>query len=228
MPKIVDHGERRREIAAAVLRVVVRDGLGGVTLRSVASESGWSTGVLSHYFDNKRALLHGSLKEAARQVGVNLKAIGGRRRPGIEVIQALLEESLPLDARRRALCQIFCYFYGEGVSGGPTAEQLQSYYDTWRLHVREAIVAGQEEGSVRRDIDPALTAESLVAVADGLGLQAVLDPVALPATRQREQVAAWISFLAAPEASAEAAPVRDNQDLGESNRLGSHELIAHE
>ena len=40
MPKKVDHGRRREEIAEAVCRLAGRQGLDGVSLRQVAAEAG--------------------------------------------------------------------------------------------------------------------------------------------------------------------------------------------
>ena len=57
MPKIVDHEQRRSELAAAVWRLASRDGLEAVTLRAVSAEAGWSTGALNHYFSDKEKLL---------------------------------------------------------------------------------------------------------------------------------------------------------------------------
>ena len=195
MPRIVDHEERRREVANAVLRVVARSGLNGVTMREVAAASGWSTGVLNHYFEDKRHLLHEALVEISRQAGHNLSKAAKSRRAPLSTLRALLEESLPLDSRRAALCQIFSYFYGEGAAGGSTAEELSAYYAVWRGFVRDAIIAGQADGSIRSDLDPHLTAEVLVSVADGLGLQATFDPRTLPPKRQRQQIEAVIDML---------------------------------
>ena len=47
MPKEVDHNERREELLEAVWRVIARDGMEGTTIRGIAKESGWSTGVLA-------------------------------------------------------------------------------------------------------------------------------------------------------------------------------------
>jgi AcrR family transcriptional regulator len=195
LPRIVDHEERRREVAAAVLRVVARSGLNGVTMREVAAESGWSTGVLSHYFDSKRHLLHAALVEVSRQAGHHLRTAAGLQRAPLDTLRALLEEMLPLDERRTALCQVFSYFYGEGAAGGSTADELSSYYRVWRHFVCDAIVAGQADGSIRDDVNPELMAEVLVAMADGLGLQATFDMMALPAERQRKHVEALVHFL---------------------------------
>jgi len=57
MPRIVDHEERRAEVAAAVWRIVSRDGLEAATVRRVAAETGMSTSVVSHYFAGKDELV---------------------------------------------------------------------------------------------------------------------------------------------------------------------------
>ena len=77
MPKVVDHELRRRELARAALRVIGRDGLEAATTRAVADESGWSTGVLKHYFDDKDHLLHEALRELER---MNLERFERARR----------------------------------------------------------------------------------------------------------------------------------------------------
>lgn len=196
MPKIIDHDERRREVANAVLRVVERSGLSSVTLREVAAESGWSTGVLNHYFEDKRHLMHEALMEISRQAGHNLIEASASKRSPVAKLRALLEEMLPLDERRMALCQVFSYFYGEGATGGRTAEELASAYRFWRRHVEEALIAGQANGSIRRDVDPKLVAQMLVSIADGLGLQATFDKETLPPRRLKQHVNLILRFLA--------------------------------
>ena len=46
MPKVVDHEERRRELAHAVWRVIRRQGVDRASVRTVALEAGWSPGAL--------------------------------------------------------------------------------------------------------------------------------------------------------------------------------------
>lgn len=50
MPKIVDHDQRRRELAEAAWKVITEVGIDGATTREIARASGYSTGVLAHYF----------------------------------------------------------------------------------------------------------------------------------------------------------------------------------
>ena len=57
MPKIVDRGQRRDEVAAALWRLAHREGWNAVSLRRVAAEAGLSLGSLQHYFAGMDDLL---------------------------------------------------------------------------------------------------------------------------------------------------------------------------
>ena len=69
MPKVVDHEQRRRELAAAVWRVIGREGVAEVSIRAVAAESGWSTGALRHYFATRAELLAFACEEVIASSG---------------------------------------------------------------------------------------------------------------------------------------------------------------
>ena len=56
-----DHAVRRRAVSAAVWRVLAHRGFGGLTVRAVAAELGTSTGVVTHYFTSKDALVRHAL-----------------------------------------------------------------------------------------------------------------------------------------------------------------------
>ncbi len=57
MPKVVDSDERRARLIAATSDAIARDGLAHVTLRTIARSAGWTTGIVTHYFADKRELL---------------------------------------------------------------------------------------------------------------------------------------------------------------------------
>ena len=57
MPRQVDHGQRRLQIARAVWSVMATRGLDAVSLRSVAAEAGISMGRVQHYFRSKDAMI---------------------------------------------------------------------------------------------------------------------------------------------------------------------------
>ncbi|HEX5199311.1 TetR/AcrR family transcriptional regulator [Paractinoplanes rhizophilus] len=114
MPKVVDRRQRRKELAAAVWRVIVRDGVAEVSIRSVAAESGWSTGALRHYFATRAELLAFACEEVIAQVTdrlatmpvpADLRAAAG----------AVLLETMPVDERRRTEAEIAFAFLALGL-----------------------------------------------------------------------------------------------------------------
>ena len=62
MPKIVDHDDRRADIARAAGRVLVRKGIESLTLRDIAREANCSPGILAHYFRDRTEILAHALE----------------------------------------------------------------------------------------------------------------------------------------------------------------------
>jgi AcrR family transcriptional regulator len=193
VPKIVDHDERRRDIAHAVLRVIARDGVRGADLRSVARDAGWSTGVISHYFGDKQGLLVGALREAAQTVGDRMLAIS-RLGDSSGRVRALLEAGMPLDEERAATCRIFYHFASDGISDPIFRAELATYYAEWRGAVAVAVTDAQASGQFSTS-DANELAESLVALAEGLGVQCLFDPQAMPPSRLRARLSNMIARL---------------------------------
>lgn len=63
MPIQVDLAERRAAIADATVRVAAREGLQAVTIRSVATELGASTTIITNYLPTRTALLVNALQQ---------------------------------------------------------------------------------------------------------------------------------------------------------------------
>lgn len=61
MPKLINHEERKQEIAQAVWAVLAREGIRGVSVRTVAAEAGISTGSLRHVFPSHEEMMLFSL-----------------------------------------------------------------------------------------------------------------------------------------------------------------------
>ena len=89
MPIQVDLTERRAAIADATVRVAAREGLQAVTIRSVASELGASTTVITNYLPTRTALLVNALQQIEST--------------WLEELEAELVGDNPRDALRRAM-----------------------------------------------------------------------------------------------------------------------------
>lgn len=57
-----NHEARRQRIAEIVLRVIAREGLEAATVRRIAAEVGFSTAVVTYYFENKQDLLFSAFR----------------------------------------------------------------------------------------------------------------------------------------------------------------------
>jgi len=194
MPKLVNHDERRIQIAEAVLRVVAREGVRGVTIRDIAAEADWSIGVITHYFDDKQALLVAALAQATARVRARMEEASVITDPKKRIC-ALLEAGMPLDPARTATCRIFFYFWAEGAVDKAVRAELARGYVWWRVAVRKAIEAARTEGLFPSLPADALT-EMLVGVAEGLGVQGMFDAKAMPPEHLRVRLRQMVGHLA--------------------------------
>lgn len=185
MPKLVDHGARREALAAALWRVVTRDGVEAASVRRVAAEAGWSTGSLRHYFDSQPALLAFAMELVIERVTRRVQAIAGPETPR-ELAERALQEVLPLDAERRAEMQVWLAFTTRSF----VDPELRALRDRAHVGVRELCAsAAQLIGAGPAD------AERLHALIDGLAMHAVLDPATTTPARQRELLAAELDAM---------------------------------
>lgn len=108
VPKLVDHDDRRRLIARAAWAVISREGVAAASVRSVAAEAGLSTGALRHYFADQGSLLLFAARYTMERIGRRMTAqLGDRGRPDVTVVQACLEELLPLDEERHTETAVY-------------------------------------------------------------------------------------------------------------------------
>lgn len=197
MPKVVDHEQRREELAAAVWRLAAHEGLESVTVRRVADEAGWSTGALVHYFSDKEELLLFAFRTVADRVGRRMAATEARTADPLELARAMLAEGLPLDRERQEEVRVWFAFLGLALTRPALARAQRVTYRSWRDRVAEHLCAAQRDGAIRPGADAAAEAAALVALVDGIAVQASFEPRRFPAARQRELVDARLDELRA-------------------------------
>jgi len=185
MPKIVDHHQRRAEIAQAAATVLTRDGLDGFTTRQIAAEAGFSKGILDHYFADKGELFITVLELFYASVNDRVR-VATKDRRGRDALRAAMLELLPLDAirRREAIAEIS--FAAHSLSD-PT---LRRWYRSERRRLKERMVDFIEalERNDRVELNVAVDAavDVLLSLMDSLSLQSVIrDDL-----REAEQIAA--------------------------------------
>ena len=180
MPKIVDHEQRRRELAEALWRVIAVSGPAAVSIRSVAAEAGLSPGALRHYFRTREELLVFAMELAEERVVARVLHQRENQDPEatmVERVAAFAEQMLPLDRIRRAEYQAWeaAGLLGEDDPG------RQERWDKQRLLYRQlvAALAGTAIATPPQPHpDPWVEewAEHLHTYIDGLALQLMVTP----------------------------------------------------
>lgn len=105
MPPRMDHEARRAELAGAVWRVVREQGVGAVSVRTVAQEAGVAVGSLRHVFPTRAELLEFSTELIVRRATERIAAVPAED-DTVRHAQRVLDELLPLDAERRTEMEV--------------------------------------------------------------------------------------------------------------------------
>ena len=173
---MVDHDERREEIAEAAWRVIEREGLTGADLRGIAREAGYTTGVITHYFRDKRELMASAFgllvdRSTARMSRASTEA----------GLMEALAQVLPLDEERRREATIWLALVSASLTDPELAKGLRLRYRQARQAMSPVFRAALEE--VRGE-DPEDLGDELLAVVDGITVDALSDPERYPPVRQ--------------------------------------------
>ncbi len=167
MPKMVDHEQRRHEIAIATWRAIDELGVDGTTMRAIAERAGCTTGRLNHYFESREDVLVGALRHAHRQAAQRMTAaLAGRT--GRDALRSVLLEALPLDHERRTEWKVWITFWAQALATDSLRDEHERRYREWR-HLLATLVAGATLGRSRAEISH--ITDTLLAVVDGTGIQ---------------------------------------------------------
>jgi AcrR family transcriptional regulator len=176
MPRVVNHEERREEIVEAAWRVIEREGLAGADLREIAGEAGYTTGVITHYFRDKRELVtsaFGLLVDRSMSRMAKALAEAG--------LMEALAQVLPLDEERRRETTVWLALVSASLTDPQLAEELKLRYRQARKAMLPVFRKSFEEVPGE---DPEEIGDELLAMVDGITVDALSDPERYPPGRQ--------------------------------------------
>jgi AcrR family transcriptional regulator len=175
VPRLADHDARRAEIVEGLWRMLRRDGIAGVSVRTVAAEAGLSPTALRWYFPTQDALLRtamaGTVTSGAERVMPLLAEAVDRK--GVE---RMLLELLPVDERQRADPEIYLALAAHARSSPALATISEETGAGIRRLARRAVDVLVTSGELRPELDPEATAFCLDALVQGLIFQGCARP----------------------------------------------------
>ncbi|HEY6482941.1 MAG TPA: TetR family transcriptional regulator C-terminal domain-containing protein [Steroidobacteraceae bacterium] len=191
MPKIVDHDQRRDQIALVACRVVAEHGFDQATIVRIAREAGYTTGMVAHYFDTKQDIIIAALRLILRRIEERLTRPAG---PSVDLL-TVLSEALPLDEPRYIECAFWTAFWGQ-VSADRRLRRINSWMHREYMRLFERCLSqgwpqwAQLAPAVREQV-----LRSVVTFINGVTASAVASQSDWPASRQLEQLRLQLCLL---------------------------------
>ncbi len=184
MPRFVDHESRRELVTATAADLIASGGVDALTVRGVAAAAGFSTAVVSHYFEDKRDLVRSTYLAAANRATERFE---NTVRADGRTLASCLEALLPLDEESRRDWQLFVSFWGTAASDAELAAMQRKRVRSARVRVYN--VLRDDFGPAAEDAELRAAARTLLTIVQGISTQAVFDPRDWSARRQVTELA---------------------------------------
>lgn len=166
--RIVDHEERRREIAEVAMDLIAREGLEATTLNRIAKEMGASIRVITHYFADKDTLLFWVYRLMAQQGQEALSEVLARNPADLA---RMLTTMCGGDEASLKRWRVYVAFWDKATRSPQFAAEQQLWIERTLELVGE--VVGAMLGPLA-DVRP--LARELLSLVHGMSVQRILDP----------------------------------------------------
>lgn len=168
-------------------------GFAGLTLRAVAAEVGATTGLLTHYFPTKDALVEYALDLLEQRTVSRPRRQAGE---GLAAVRDALLDILPLTPEATDSNRIWVSSWDTALSDPVLSTGYARKYAQSRDRLTERVAAAQELDELPPG-DPADIAAGAQAFVLGLVVQVLFDPAAFPPQRQVELLDDYLAALTA-------------------------------
>jgi AcrR family transcriptional regulator len=192
MPKIVDHAQRRDEIAHVACQVVAQYGFEQATVARIARAAGYTTGMVAHYYESKQDIILAALRLILLRIEERLTR---ERASGEADLLGVLSEALAIDAQRFTECAFYMAFWGQ-VSADKKLKRLNIWVhrEYMRLFARCFAEHWHEWAAWPPPVRDQVL-RSVVTFINGLTASAVTSPGDWPAAKQTEQLRLQLDLL---------------------------------
>lgn len=194
MPKIVNHEERRGDIAQVALRVIAKYGIEKTTVRRIALEGDFSSGTLAHYFRDKADLLAFAFQYIADRDHDAIVARAAKAAPGLERLRISLDQLIYAPSKRGGVA-VSIGFWSVAL-GNPELTRMHKHnYDRWRRFVRSFLREAINLGQIALKVPLDDTIDLMVGAVDGLCVAMSLESSRFPPQRRSQMVDRLLSTL---------------------------------
>lgn len=199
MPKIVDHQQRRDVLAEVAAITIANIGLENTTIREIARQSGYSKGIIEHYFDSKEDLIASALAWLNRRYQLRVAEKIGQRQ-GLAALRIRLEQTLPLCEQSVQEWKVRLRFWSLAAINARFQTVQSSRWQAARDAFASDLRNAQKLGEVSPDLQPVEATDQILFFTSGISAAALHSPDSVSQRQLRQCIDLCINQLTAVQA----------------------------
>ena len=194
--------ERTRErLLQAAFREVYRYGFQSAGVDTILAATNVTKGALYYHFENKEALGHAVIEEIIAEITRDRWVLPLQRSKDKNPVDALVGIVQAIPARPRDVksgCPLVNLAQEMSQLDEQFRKRLERIFLAWQEEIAVALLRGQSQGTVRRDLVPEETASFLIAMVEGYEVLAKNAQDAKVWNMGVRNIVGWLGSLRAP------------------------------
>lgn len=168
----------RRAIVDAALRIIGEEGYRAMTTTRIEEVSGVSRGLVGYHFGSMRGLTEAVILHVQDLFVEDVIAPqAANRSTGIDGVLGLIRGYLGRLGEDPRPARAMLILIVESFASQPDLrDAVRALNEGLRNSLRDELLRGQQDGSVRRDVDPTVESVVLVGILRGITVQWLADP----------------------------------------------------
>ena len=167
---------RRRLVATRALGLFARLGFEKVSFRDISKATGVPRTAIYRYFHTKREIFDAAIGGVLAELRAAINATLAERKPATTRLSKVC--SLVVDGlfeNRDFLGAIFNFVFAMVTTGEDMSERVYGFTGGLKRAFRKLLSVGLSDGSIRRSVDPEISAELLFALMESVAFNILLN-----------------------------------------------------
>ena len=184
-PKVTEEykEQKKKELLESAMACFAEKGYQSATIDDIVAHSGMSKGAVYNYFKSKEDIYLTLLEEATKFSFARFHQSFTPDMSASEKLHQLftINASLPFqEEEKRKWVSVQLEFWINASRNPELKEKMRERLSMYRTFTQAIIQEGQETGEFRKDVNPAVLAESFWVLLDGAFLHVLIDEEAYP------------------------------------------------
>lgn len=175
MPKIVDHDEKRKQIAEAAWNIIGKEGVEKASIRRVAAEAGMSSGALRHYFSTQDEMLLFIMNYYLEEGKKRSQNKEWSENP-VQAVEEVLLELVPIDEEKKIETSVWWILALRSLTSDTIKDKKDEMTDGTYELANSMIEILALKGVLSDSMNAELEKSRLTALIEGLSIHALLRP----------------------------------------------------